>query len=412
MANPAVDYAAIFAATPSPCLVLAPDLVIADANDAYLAVTGRTHDDLVGKSLADVLPDDPGDARYYGAGKLMASFERVLKTRSQDIMPVLRYDVLPLAGASAAREERWWSPINIPVLGPDGTPAWILHRLENVTAVVHHRLRGRPPGQSPRDTEAAELYVRSFELQRLNEELRAAHAREREVALALQESMLQVPDLAQHPDIAVRYLPATSSLHVCGDWYDVADVSAGRFAVAVGDVVGHGLKAAVAMGMLRSALSAAIRASDGPAQALEVLSLYARSVEGALATTAVKVLIDKNLRLIAYSSAGHPPPILCHGDGTHDLLDKATDPPLGARAEQIPRPQVSLTYTPGDVLVLYTDGLIERRGEDIYTGLARLTGIVSRSVALEHERLADEILSRLGVIGSAEDDIALVVIRL
>lgn len=195
---------------------------------------------------------------------------------------------------------------------------------------------------------AAELYARAQELQRLNRELVQAHARERQVAVTLQEAMLTVPDLDHHADnIAVRYLPATASLNVCGDWYDVVDLPPDRFAAAVGDVVGHGLHAAAAMGMLRSALSAVIRAIPSPAQAMEVLGLYARSVEGATAATAVKVLIDTRSRLMIYSNAGHPPPVLLHRDGTCELLDQATDPPLGARPYHVPRPQAGLAYTPG-----------------------------------------------------------------
>ncbi|WP_031174376.1 PP2C family protein-serine/threonine phosphatase, partial [Streptomyces durhamensis] len=95
----------------------------------------------------------------------------------------------------------------------------------------------------------------------------------------------------------------------------------------VGDVVGHGLTAATVMGRLRSALSAATRTVHGPAQALEVLGLYARSVEGALAATAVQVLVDCHSHLLVYSSAGHPPPVLLHPDGSCELLDQATDPP-------------------------------------------------------------------------------------
>lgn len=123
------------------------------------------------------------------------------------------------------------------------------------------------------------------------------------------------------------------------------------------------------MGMLRSALSAASRAVAGPAGALEVLGMYARSVDGALAATAVSVLVDTRSRLLVYSSAGHPPPVLLHADGACELLDQATDPPLGARPEHVPRPQAGISYRPGDTLVLYTDGLIERRDEDIDSGL-------------------------------------------
>ncbi len=258
----------------------------------------------------------------------------------------------------------------------------------------------------------AELYARARELQRLNEELRQAHARERQVAVTLQEAMLHSPDLGLHSDIAVRYVPAVGSLNVCGDWYDVVDLPDGAFAVAVGDVVGHGLEAATVMGMLRSALSAAVRALPEPAKSLEVLGLYSRSVEGALATTAVQVVIDTSRRQIAYSSAGHPPPVLLHPDGSCDLLDQATDPPLGARPNHVPRPQAAVPYIPGDCLVLYTDGLIERRDRDIDVGLRQLTDALAGHVGLGPERLADAILARLGVAGGARDDIALVAVRL
>ena len=258
----------------------------------------------------------------------------------------------------------------------------------------------------------AELHARAQELHRRNEELRQAHARERQVAITLQEAMLDCPDLARHRNIAVRYLPATGSLNACGDWYDVVDLPHGRVAVAVGDVVGHGLRAAAAMGMLRSASGAAIRSTPSPVRALEVLGLYARALDGALATTVVKVLIDPRSRLIIYSNAGHPPPVLVHpGDGC-ELLDQALDPPLATRSVHVPRPQAGVSYAPGDTLVLYTDGLIERRGEDIGAGLDRLTGALAAHSALGHEELADALLDCLEVRGGATDDVALVVIRL
>ncbi|AVZ71275.1 protein phosphatase [Streptomyces lunaelactis] len=418
MTTPQIDYVALFAATPSPYLVLGPDLVVVDVNDAYLRATGRTRDELVGQYIFDAFPDNPADPNADGVRNLSASLHRVLATRKPDTMALQKYDI-PVMREPGVFEERWWSPVNTPVVGPDGSVAWIIHRVEDVTAfVLSHRDRhGGQGGEGGalRKREGAmesELYARARELQLLNEELRQAHARERQVAITLQEAMLHSPDLAGHRDIAVRYLPAIGSLNVCGDWYDVVDLPAGRFAVAVGDVVGHGLAAAAIMGMLRSALSAASRAVDGPAKALEVLGVYARSVEGALATTAVKAMVDTGRRQIAYSSAGHPPPVLLHSDGTHDLLDRATDPPLGARPMHTPRPQASVPYTTGDTLVLYTDGLIERRGEDIDTGLARLTDALAQRSTLGPERLADAVLAQLGVSGGARDDIALVIVRL
>lgn len=260
---------------------------------------------------------------------------------------------------------------------------------------------------------AAELFARARELHHLNEELRQAHARERQVAVTLQEAMLSAPDLDHRTEnISVRYLPATTSLNVCGDWYDVVDLPPDRYSAAVGDVVGHGLHAAAVMGMLRSALGAVIRTTPSPAQALEVLGLYARSLDGATAATAVKVLIDTRRKLIIYSNAGHPPPVLLHSDDTCELLDQATDPPLGAREHHVPRPQAGLAYTVGDTLVLYTDGLIERRDEDIDVGLTRLTTALAQVSSLAPDQLADELLTRLGVAKGAPDDIALIVIRL
>lgn len=409
-----IDHTALFAATPTPYLVLDPRLVIVDVNDAYLRTVRHRRGDVVGRYLFDAFPANPDDPNADGVANLSASFARVLATGQQDTMALQRYDIR-VPDRPDVFEERWWSPVNTPVRGPDGNVAWIILRVEEVTAFVRSvRSRDQERGRLSEREEGmeAELYARARELQRLNEELRRAHSRERQVAVTLQEAMLQSPDLARHPDIAVRYLPATGSLNVCGDWYDTVDLADGRFTVAVGDVVGHGLQAATVMGMLRSALSAATRAVPGPARALEVLGLYARSVDGALATTAVTALVDTRSRLIVYSSAGHPPPVLLHRDGSHDLLDLATDPPLGARPEHVPRPQAGIPYVRGDTLVLYSDGLIERRGEDIDTGLRRLVEALADCSALEPQTLADTLLERLRLTAGSRDDIVLVVTRL
>ncbi|MFI6494958.1 PP2C family protein-serine/threonine phosphatase [Streptomyces sp. NPDC050564] len=406
-----VDYAALFAATPSPCLVLLPNLMITAVNRAYCQVTGRACEDLIGKPFFDALlvnPADP-DADHVRA-LVAASLERALSTREPDTTALLRYDI-PVASRPGEFEERWWSLINTPVLGPEGQVSWILLHVEDVTAFAREGRLPDKPGARQR-TEA-ELYERARKVQRLNEDLRRANTRERRVAITLQEAMLQSPDLARHQDVAVRYLPAVGSLNVCGDWYDAVDLPDGRFWVAVGDVVGHGLEAATVMGRLRSALSAASRAAAGPAQALELLGVYARSIEGAMATTVVTALIDPRSRLVMYSSAGHPPPVLLHPDGRCTLLDRATDPPLGARPEHVPRPQIGIEYGRGSTLVLYTDGLIERRDEDIDTGIHRLTdALVERCVGLAPEDIADTLLTHLGVSKGASDDIALVVVRL
>ncbi|MGW3744275.1 PP2C family protein-serine/threonine phosphatase [Streptomyces sp. NPDC005146] len=412
MARPEVDYQALFAVTPSPYMVLGPDLVLADVNEAACRVTGRTREDLLGRYLFDVFPDNLADPDAEGVRNLHASLHRVLRSKEPDTMAPMKYDI-PVADRPGVFEERWWSAINTPVLGPDGQVEWIIHRGEDMTSFILSHPRPRESGAlSDGEAMEVELYARARELERLNEELRQAHARERQVAVTLQKAMLHSPHLARHRDTAVRYLPAVESLNVCGDWYEVVDLPENRFAVAVGDVVGHGLEAAAVMGMLRSALSASLRAVEGPARALDVLGLYARYVEGALATTVVQAVVDTHARRILYSSAGHPPPILVHQDGTCELLDQATDPPLGARPKHVPRPQADLPYIPGDTFVLYTDGLIERRGEDIDASLQRLTDALARHARHEPERLADALLADLGVSSGARDDIALIVIRL
>ncbi len=148
--------------------------------------------------------------------------------------------------------EHYWSPVNAPVFGSDGKVTLIIHRVEEVTEFVRAFGGGRVDDRRARVLEA-ELYTRARELQEVNERLRKAHAHEREVALTLQAAMLPPPRPVGHHRAAVRYQPALDALNVCGDWYDLVDLPDGGMAVAVGDVVGHGLAAACAMGQLRSA---------------------------------------------------------------------------------------------------------------------------------------------------------------
>ncbi|MFI6444457.1 PP2C family protein-serine/threonine phosphatase [Kitasatospora sp. NPDC050543] len=408
MTDAVIDYAGVFQALPGMVALLTPDLVYADANEEFLRQSGRTRDQVVGRYLFDVFPDNPNDPSASGMRNLAASLRRVLTTGERDAMALQRYDVQSPENPDEW-EERYWSPVNAPVHGPDGDVVLLVHRVEEVTELI--RARGRPEGSRTRVLEA-ELYTRAHELQDINERLRQAHAREREVALALQEAMLPAPADVGHHRAAVRYRPAVGSLNVCGDWYDLVDLPDDRIGVAVGDVVGHGLQAAGVMGLLRSALSAASRATDGPAEALEVLGLYARSVDGAENTTAVETCIDWDTHTITYSSAGHPPPALLRPDGTVTFLDQATDPPLGARPEHVPRPQATTSFTEGASLVLYTDGLIERRHEDIDTGLTRLANSLRRNRAADPEALADAVLAELLPPGGATDDTALVIVRL
>ncbi|MFE3452512.1 SpoIIE family protein phosphatase [Nonomuraea sp. NPDC059194] len=403
-----IDYEAVFQSLPSAVALFTTDLVYADVNETFLRMLGRTRDQVVGRCLSDAFPDDPEVPAVTGMCKLRDSLRWVAATGERDAMTLHRYDVESL-DRPRVWEERYWSAVCVPVFGPDGRVALLLHQEEDITELIR---TGSGRGGDQVAVLETELYTRARELQEVNERLRQAHAREREVALRLQEAMLPAPGPLRHHRAAVRYLPAVGALNVCGDWYDLIDLPDDRIAVAVGDVVGHGLAAAGVMGQLRSALGAASRVADGPAQALDVLGLYSRSVEGAESTTAALSVIDCTKHTIAYSSAGHPPPALLHPDGTVDFLDQATDPPLGARPEHIPRPQAETAFTEGATLVLYTDGLIERRREDIDAGLARLADSLTRHQGADPETLADALLTDLIPPAGATDDTALVVLRL
>ncbi|MFE5588380.1 PP2C family protein-serine/threonine phosphatase [Kitasatospora sp. NPDC056531] len=371
MAEPEIDYRAVFQALPGAMALLTPQLVYADVNEEFLRTLGRTRGQVIGRYLPDDFAHSQNDPGAAVVRNVQASMHQVLGSSEPDIIELQRYDIED-PDRPGVRGERYWSMINVPVLDSDGRVALLIHRLEEVTELI----------------------------------------RAREVALSLQEAMLPAPrPVGRHP-AAVRYRPAVDTLNVCGDWYDLVDLPGDRIAVAVGDVVGHGLPAAQVMGQLRSALSTASRVAAGPAQTLEVLGLYARSVDGAENTTVANTFIDWDTHTITYSSAGHPPPALLQVDGTVEFLDQATDPPLGASPEQVPPPQAAAHFTDGAVLALYTDGLIERRREDIDTGLARLADSLTRHQAADPETLADAVLSDLLPSGGVTDDTALVIVRL
>jgi PAS domain S-box-containing protein len=149
------DFRALFEASPTPFLVLAPDLDIIAVNDAYLRATLTRREAILGRKLFDVFPDNPANKAADGVRNLRASLERVLATRRPDAMPVQRYDIRRPESAGGGFEERWWSPINTPVLGEGGEVACIIHRAEDVTELVRLRSEGAAQDQLARDQQAA-----------------------------------------------------------------------------------------------------------------------------------------------------------------------------------------------------------------------------------------------------------------
>ncbi len=231
---------------------------------------------------------------------------------------------------------------------------------------------------------------------------------QRETAVALQHAMLGPASL---PDgFAVRYHPASRPLQVGGDWYDVVNLDAGRVALIVGDCVGHGLVAATVMGQLRSACRALLLEKSSPSAVLAGLDRFAARLPGADCTTAFCAVLTLSTGELVYSSAGHPPAIIVHSDGATRLLESGQGFPLTVRADH-GRPEASVTMPPRSTLLLYTDGLVERRGDPIEDGMARAAHLVDGGRSSELDELADTLMSRLEPTGGYPDDVAILLYR-
>lgn len=405
---PALDFRLLFRLLPSACVVLDAQLVIRDCNDAYARVVGRDTAGLLGRGLFEALPDVRHGAT--AADSVISVLQAALTSGRPAVLGMQRYDLAPADG-SGPDCARYWAGTAVPIPLPDGA-TWVLFNVFEVTALASHMNRVGAPGEVETPVgQAMHAALAVMEQTRLFDEEAEA---ERRLGVAVQSAMLPtgVPEAVQERvAVAVRYLPASAALTVGGDWYDVTDIGDGRVAVAVGDVVGHGLVAASVMGQLRSALAALTVADVGPPQALAALDQIARHNPNATASTAVKVVLDPQLGFAAYSSAGHPPPLLLHRDGTIEDLDAALGPPLAVTTAIERRPLGTATAEPGSTLLLYTDGLVERRGEDLDVGIERLRRLLREHRALPVEDLADQILRELTIESGLRDDVALVLLR-
>jgi len=231
---------------------------------------------------------------------------------------------------------------------------------------------------------------------------------QRETALALQHAMLGPPNLPG--GFAVRYHPACRPLQVGGDWYDVVDLDDGRVALIVGDCVGHGLAAATVMGQLRSACRALLLEQSTPTTALAGLDRFAARLPAARCTTAFCAVLTPDTGELVYSSAGHPPPIMVHADGTIVQLDGEHGLPLALRPDWS-RPETRITMPPRATLLLYTDGLVERRGQSIDDGMARAADLIQDGRAESLDEVADHLMSVLEPDGGYPDDVAMLLYR-
>jgi GAF domain-containing protein/anti-sigma regulatory factor (Ser/Thr protein kinase) len=233
------------------------------------------------------------------------------------------------------------------------------------------------------------------------------HQRAQDVALALQQSMLPsaLPEVSGL-ELTARYHPAVDSLEVGGDWYDVLALPDGRVGLTVGDVVGRGLLAATTMGQLRSALAALALSADSPAAVLDGLERFAQQVEGARLATVAYAVLDPVGGTLRYACAGHPPPLVVSPDGTARFLEDGRSPLLcvGAPGRTTPRPEGTAVLVPGARLLLYSDGLVERRRESLDVGLRRLAAYAGE--IRDPDGWSDELVRRM-LVGAGDDDVAL-----
>jgi serine phosphatase RsbU (regulator of sigma subunit) len=233
--------------------------------------------------------------------------------------------------------------------------------------------------------------------------------REHRIALELQRSMLGRIDRIAAVPIGVSYRPAQVGQQVGGDWYDVIALPGDRVGLIVGDVAGHDLRATAAMGQLRSSLRAVAPFCPDAAELVDQADRFAAEIDGADYASMAYVVFDPRDGVLHYACAGHPPPLLVRGYGSADFLEAGRGPLLGGES-RAPRRSARACLAPGDALVLYTDGLYERR-DDPADPRARLQDIAARSHHLPAEVFADQLVRDMLAGDRAADDICVLVIR-
>ena len=288
-------------------------------------------------------------------------------------------------------------------------------------AVLADSLRGSTPGDAERvSTAAADFFLESlstFEMTqrgfREAQETAIENARlyehERDIAVTLQRNLLP----ASLPEIsgvtaAVRYLAGGDGVEVGGDWYELIALPGQRAGFAIGDVVGRGVRAASVMGQLRVALHAYALESEGPSEVARRVANFVEALHEDQMTTCVYLVLDPADGSLRFANAGHPPPLLLAPDGSVTLLEGGGSPPLGAFLHP-DYEEASFQLEPGSTVLLYTDGLVEKRGEPINVGLERLrTAVIGGP--FDPEALCDRVLEAL-VEGAHGDDVALLALH-
>jgi serine phosphatase RsbU (regulator of sigma subunit) len=234
-------------------------------------------------------------------------------------------------------------------------------------------------------------------LDRVAAENRRMYTEQRSISRTLQHALLpeRLPELSGLR-VDARYVPAAAGMEVGGDWYDIVAVGNGQVLLVIGDVSGHGLRAATTMALLRHAVLAYVAQVRRPGMVLSMLSDFVDRAEHDYFATVLCMLIDVEAHRLTIASAGHMAPLVL-GNGRSEFPTVDTDAPIGV-ARSVAYRETTVSVPRGAVVLAFTDGLVERRGEVIDVGLGRLRDLaMSRRLALE------ELLAELARDLTSED---------
>ncbi|RBY78126.1 hypothetical protein DQ238_13045 [Geodermatophilus sp. TF02-6] len=314
-----------------------PELRFVRINQELAAMNGFSVADHEGTPVFDLLPDLRDEA------------EPLLRGVLETGRPLRDVEIVGTTPADPGRSHTWLESF-FPVRVPHGPTVGVAAVARDVT-----------------------------EVRRLEQELKATLGRQRQVLQELQTSLL--PALPEVPglDLAARYLGASEEIRLGGDWFDVFPAPDGRLVLAIGDVVGHGPAAVGLMARLSGAMRAYVTDGHGPGQVLTCLNRLLVGALGPAMASAAVLNLDLATGALEYASAGHPYGLLCAPDGGVTLLDRAQGLILGVEAD-LDYPTGRTTLPGGAAVLLYTDGLVERRGESLDEGLARLTAAARRGL--------------------------------